>query len=410
MRFFFIAFLALVSLNANAQWDRMNTNTNLKFTAIAFDDLSPLGLMGYALAHDPGGSHPGQAYITYDHGVNWSLQSWNDTSEYWDVTVSPEGWWWFVGEGGYYWCQNLSITAREGRISPYTLYCGDAPTDSSFYAAGEHGMVYRTLDLGATWDTLLNTGTTETINDIYFSNVANGWIVCDDGHMAVTADSGNTWTFVAQPMFGFYNIKSIDYQDTLGVNPYIVGSDGVAYFSINGGVSWAGIATGTVNTLNKIRFGTNNAGLICGDNGFIFRTDNAGWSWFADTSEEHVDLFDIAYAEDTSAFICGDSGVILRSRTNISSVQQHQTSSFAAGAYPNPGNGPLNLQLFLSAESDLTIDVMDLTGQIIHSEYHENVSAGENVKTLSVESPAAGVYFVRVSNGFSAVTLRVIRN
>ena len=408
MRFFFLAFLVLMALNVNAQWDRMNTNTNLKFTAIAFDN-GPTGMIGYALAHDPGGAHPGQAYITFDNGINWSLHWTNDSSEYWDVTVSPGGWWWFIGDNGYYWCQNLSVTAVEGNVSPYTLYCGDAPTDSSFYGAGEHGMVYRTLDLGATWDTF-TTGTNETINDIYFADAANGWIVANGGYLAVTADSGNTWTFVPQPQWGFTNFMSLAYQDTFGLNPYIVGEDGAGLFSINGGVDWFGFATNTTNDIHKIRFINTVGGLMCGDNGYISRTVEGGGWWFNDPSPVNVDLFDIAYAGDTTAFICGDSGVILRSRMDISSVEQPSSPSVAARAYPNPTNGPLFVEVMLSGESNVTVEFVDLLGQVIQTNYYEHVSSGVNRFECSTGNLVTGVYFMRVIANEQVVTMPVIRN
>lgn len=403
MRFLFIAFLVLASLNVNAQWDTLNTLVEYKFEGVAFRN----GNEGIAVGSDVNGD--GKAIYTTDRGATWNYFVGSLSLKYHDAVFTPSGSVYILMDSGRFVHKAFPMTSHisDGFLTTRTLLCGAAPTDSAFYCGGEAGVLFRTFDRGTTWDTL-SIGSTETINDIYFDGVANGWVVCEDGYMAMTSDSGNTWTFVPQPMFGFYDIKSIDYQGSLGVNPYIVGGVGTAFFSVDNGANWAGLATGTINTLNKIRFGTNNAGLICGDNGYIFRTENAGWTWFGDTSETNVDLFDIAYAADTTAFICGDSGVILRSNVNISSVQQHHVVSFAAGVYPNPCNGPLNVQLLLNAESDLTVDVLDLTGQIVHTEYHENVSAGQNTMALNMEATAAGVYFVRVSNGYSAVTLRVV--
>lgn len=404
MRLFFAAAFVLASLSVNAQWDTLNTLVDYRFEGIAFRN----GTEGIAVGSDASGN--GKAIYTQDRGATWNFFVGTTSLAYHDAVFTPAGSVYIIMDSGRFVHKAFPMTSHisDGYIASEDLLCGTAPNDSVFYCGGSSGHVFRTLDYGATWDTF-SVNSTEQINDIYFDGADRGWVVCDDGHMAVTTDSGSTWVFVDQPMYGFFDIKSFDYQDAAGINPYIAGSGGVAYFSVDAGANWAGIATGTTNTLNKIRFGTNNAGLICGDNGFIFRTDNAGWTWFADTTEETVDLFDIAYAADTTAFICGDEGVILRSRTNISSVQPRPAISFAAGVYPNPSDGPMNLQLLLSAESDLTIDIMDISGQIVQSDYHENVSAGENVLQLNAESFAPGVYFVRVSNGFSAVTLRVIR-
>lgn len=408
MKKLFAAVAVLFAGVLNAQWDTLHTGVDTKLTGIAFLNSST----GVAVGHSQSGSNGNLALVTYDRGNTWNtyLGSTTGDHEYTDVTFTPSGTIWIIGDSGLVLHKNFPGTSHiaDGNLTSSRLLCGRAPNDSVFYCGGENGVMFRTLDYGLTW-TMLSIGSTESINDIYFDGVANGWIVCDDGYMAYTADSGSTWTFVAQPMWGFFDIKSIDYQDTLGINPYLAGNQGTAYFSVNGGLGWYGIATGTTNTLNKIRFGTHNAGLICGDNGFIYRSQDGGGIWMLETSSRNVDLFDIAYAGDTTAFICGDSGVILRSNIDISSVGQHTVSSFAAGVYPNPSNGPLNLQLMLTAESDLTIDVLDVTGQIVQTEYYENVNDGQSVLPLNMETHAEGMYFLRISNRYNAVTLRVVR-
>jgi photosystem II stability/assembly factor-like uncharacterized protein len=410
MKKFFVVAGVLMTCVVNAQWTSLNTGTDIRLNAIASDDVMGQVAVGLGPSTDSG-SYSGM-YASGDNGNTWTRVYTTHVKnvELWDADFTPNGHLWTIGDSGCAVLQTIWFQTYDSYsfISPYSLRAGAAVNDSVFYCGGEHGIVYRTLNRGLNWTTL-PTPTTETINDIYFANAADGWIVCDDGYMAVTGDSGNTWQFVAQPMWGFVDIKGFDYQDSLGMNPYLVGSNGVANFSVDGGMSWATFASGTGATLQQIRFGTNNAGLIAGDNGYILRTDNAGWTWFADPSSESVDFFDIAYAGDTTAFICGDSGVILRSTIDISSVGTHESTLFSASGFPNPTNGPFNLRMMLPAESDLTIDVMDITGNIIHTEYHENVMAGESNLSFDLSGHAAGIYFVRISNGFSAVNMRVVR-
>lgn len=398
------AAVAILSAGAlNAQWDALNTQIGYTFEGIAFRN----GNEGIAVGSDASGN--GQSIYTLDHGNTWNAYATSTSLPYHDVVFTPSGSVWIVMDSGRFVHNAFPSTTviASGRIMAEHLVCGAAPNDSVFFCGGAKGHVFRTLDRGNTWQTF-SIGSTEKINDIYFNGAANGWVVCDDGYMAMTSDSGTTWTFVAQPMWGFVDIMTFDFQGTLGMTPYLAGSSGIANFSADGGMNWSVIATGTNKTINKIRFGTNNAGLMVGNGGYIFRTDNGGWSWFADSSGRNANLFGIAYAADTTAFICGDSGVVLRSRNDISSVQPHAVVSFAAGVYPNPSNGPLNVQLLLNTMSNLTIDVMDLNGQIVHSEYHGQVNSGQTTLALNTPSLAASMYFIRVSDGYSAVTLRVI--
>lgn len=410
MKKLIVAAAMLMSGAVSAQWTVLTTGTDTRFNSIASHDGVGQVAVGLDLVSDSGAY--GDVHYSADNGDTWiqlNPYSWENV-EFRDVDFTPDGHTWIVGDSGYVCLRTIASSTFEtiSRISPYALYAGFAVNDSTFYCAGAHGVIFRSDDRGYTWDTLSSL-TTETIYDLYFSDAANGWLVGDGGIVKTTADSGATWSHVQVPTFGFTDFRSFDYQDSLGVNPYLVGEAGYGSFSIDGGANWNAMATGSGETLNRIRFGTFNAGLIVGNSGFIIRTDNGGWTWFNDPSSETVDFFGIAYAHDTTAFICGDSGVIIRSSVNISSVQPHATSYFSSVAYPNPTTGPLNLQLQLNEQSDITIDVLNIAGEIIYSEYHENVSEGQNTLQLDLSAQPSGVYFVRISNGYSAVNLRVIR-
>lgn len=412
MKNLFAAVAILFAGALNAQWDTLNTGVNYRLNSIDANEPNQIGVVavGFNPTTDSGGY--GALLISGDNGNTWweQIEAFAPNLELRDIDFTNNQRAWIVGDSGMVVLRTvwfLTYTSG-GYISPYDLHCGYTINDSTFYCAGEHGVAYRTFDYGMSWDTL-SSGTTETINDIYFTNTANGWIVGDGGVLSVTSDSGSTWTPVQQLQWGFTNLNGFAYQGSSGFNPYLVGDAGVAQFSINGGAQWNYFASGTAQNINTIRFGTTNSGLMVGNGGYIVRTDNGGWTWFQDPSTENVNFFDVAFAGDTTAFICGDSGVVLRSNTNISSVQTHEIRSFAAGAYPNPTNGALNLQLLLPVESDITIDILNITGEIIATEYHENVSTGNSTLPLDMQSVAAGFYFVRISNGFSAVTMRVVK-
>ena len=411
MRKIFAAVVLFAACSLNAQWDTLNTGTNIRFNAIASDDVMGQVAVGLNPAMDSGAY--GAIFASGNNGNSWSqIQplGWDKNIEFHDVDFTPNGRVWVVGDSGRVNLQTIWFLTYDCtvQLTGYSLHSGFAVNDSLFYCGGEHGVLFRTDDRGATWTTL-SSGTYETINDIYFLDDANGWIVGDGGFLKATADSGNTWTFVPTPLFGFNNLQSLDFQGTLGLNPYLVGEFGSAQYSTNYGANWWAISTGTGETINRVRFGTFNAGLMAGDSGFIYRSYDGGGNWTHDASPVAVDLFGIAYASDTTAFICGDSGVILRSNIDISSVQQHETSSFSTSVYPNPTNSNVNLLLNLNEESDLTIDVMDVTGNIIHTEYHENVMEGQSSMSFDLSAYSSGFYFMRVSNGFSAVTMRVVK-
>jgi photosystem II stability/assembly factor-like uncharacterized protein len=412
IRNLFAAVVLLFAGTANAQWDTLNTGTDIRFNAIAHGDMIGQLAVGLNPAMDSGAY--GAIFVSGDMGNTWwqiMPAAWDKNIEFWDVDCTSDQRAWIVGDSGHVIRQTIWFITYDCqvRLTGYSLRSGFAVNDSAFYCGGEHGVLFRTFDYGQTWDTL-SSGTFETINDIYFSDAENGWIIGDGGFLKMTSDSGNTWTFVGTPLWGFNDFKSFDFQDTLGMNPYLVGESGSAQFSVNGGANWWAISTGTTETINRVRFLTSNAGLMVGNNGFIFRSENGGFTWFSDPSPVSVDLFGIAYSQDTTAFICGDSGVILRSNVDISSVRPRDAYSFNTTAYPNPTNGVLNVQMMLSEESDLVIELLDITGNLINTNYHENVMRGISTINLDLSDYSSGFYFVRVSNGVTSSTLRIIKS
>lgn len=412
MRFFLLAFILLTCVKLNAQWDTLNTGTDIRFNAITTDTTMGVVVCGLDPATDSGAF--GVLFVSGDNGNTWNERtplSTDKNREIWDVDYTPDGRVWRIGDSGHVvlqavWFLNIDCDCT---ISPYSLRAGYPVGDLTYYCAGEHGVAYRTFDRGLTWDTL-STGTTETINDIYFRDAANGWIIGDGGVLSVTADSGSTWTPVPQPQFGFTDFNGFAYLDSTGAYPYIVGEAGSAQFSIDGGVTWYYAMTSTTQDINKIRFGTPNSGIMVGNGGYILRTENAAFTWTIDASPVGSDLFDVAYASDTTAFICGDNGVVLRSNTDVSSVPQQPVSSFAANAYPNPSTGPLNVNLILQEASDVQIQIVDLTGQVVQNNYYQSVSAGQSALQIGGEELAQGVYFLRISTESGDLTLPIVRD
>lgn len=400
----------LFTIGLHAQWDTLNTNTDIRLNAIAADEVMGITAVGLNPASDSGAC--GVIEASGDNGNTWVefIEPYALNLELWDIAYTSNGRSLIAGDSGLVILRTIWFTTYQSvnYLSQYSLRCVYPVNDSTFYCAGENGMTYRTFNYGYNWDTL-NSGTGETINDIYFADAANGWIVADGGYMAVTSDSGSTWSFVSQPMWGFYDINSFAYQDTMGLNPYVVGESGLGLFSVNGGVNWFSFSTNTNNDINKIRFLNTISGIMCGANGYIYRSEDGGASWFSDSASAGVDLFDIAFAGDTTAFICGDSGVVLRSRLDISSVHHPTVASIGVNAYPNPTHGLLFVNLLLKSESNVEIQLVNLTGQVLQSDYYENVSAGENRFEVGTGEYAQGIYFLRVVSGENAMTLPVIK-
>jgi len=406
IRFIYFLILFAIATNVNAQWDTLHTGFNLRYEAIDFKDENN----GVVIGNDLSAAGTGYILITVDGGISWSTSPLPYQLERHDVDYAPSGNYWVVGDSGrvIYLGWPNSGYIYQGYLTQQNLYCGFVSNDSVFYCGGEGGALFRTLNSGSTWDTL-SSGTLETINDIYFSTAANGWIVADGGYLAMTTDSGNTWTFANQPFWGFRDLNSLSYQGTTGLNPYVVGTSGAGMYSTDGGTSWFQLATNTGEILNSIQFGTTNGGIICGANGFVSRSNNGGGNWNTDVVPRSVDYYDISFGSDSVAYICGDSGVVLKSTVDVSGISENNNVS-NLNAYPNPASEQLYLELNSEVPTNYTIRIFDITGTEVRSSQNIVVIGKQIVQINNFSELANGVYFITVTNASGTATTKVVKN
>lgn len=57
---------------------------------------------------------------------------------------------------------------------------------------------------------------------------------------------------------------------------YVVGSDGTALKTIDGGINWIALTPGITDTLRGVYFTDDTTGYACGANGTIIKTTDAG--------------------------------------------------------------------------------------------------------------------------------------
>lgn len=75
--------------------------------------------------------------------------------------------------------------------------------------------------------------------------------------------------------------------------------------------------------------------------------------------------------------------------------------------FPNPSNGKLTVDFSLSNSDDITIQLVDLSGRIVEKKKYSNV-ASRFSEELSFESVSKGFYLLKVTNGSSAITKKVV--
>jgi photosystem II stability/assembly factor-like uncharacterized protein len=232
------------------------------------------------------------------------------------------------------------------------------------WIAGDNGYLASTADGGRNW-TKQDIGTTENINEIYFRNDDNGYLVAGK-KMFITRDAGRSWqeTRIYKPGdFGknspeFLSIRFADkkrgivigsvlnaqervvdslvmrtedggetwqrvlvpskkelyHLDFVGsARCWIVGDTGLVLVSYNGGANFQVQQSGVTLDLYNVDFRDENEGYIVGSKGTILRTEDGGQTWESVKTAFPMTFMRVDFADDKNGVIVGYEGTILRS-------------------------------------------------------------------------------------------------
>ncbi len=95
---------------------------------------------------------------------------------------------------------------------------------------GTTGVLFNTLDGGITWNKIMS-DTIPDLNDVYFKNILNGWVVGDSGIIYNTTDGGQHWN--RQQSGVKYNLNGIHFIDSSG---WICGDSSTLLYTQYGGL------------------------------------------------------------------------------------------------------------------------------------------------------------------------------
>lgn len=190
------------------------------------------------------------------------------------------------------------------------------------FVGGDGGYLASTNDGGATW-TKYPLNTKEDVNEIYFRNEDNGYIVA--GKLVYsTTDGGQTWQqsrIVSDSEFkgGTPVFSSIRYSDkkrglAIGsiVNKRDEIIDSLVMRTSDGGDSWQRVVIPTKNELFHLDFNGNSHGWIVGDKGLVLATTDSGETWKIQVSGVTRALFAVDFRDDNDGVAVGGGGTIIR--------------------------------------------------------------------------------------------------
>jgi len=193
------------------------------------------------------------------------------------------------------------------------------------WIAGDEGFLASTNDGGRTWNKYpLNT--TENINEIYFRNDDNGYLVAGR-KMFITRDGGRSWQetrIYRASEFGTGTPEFLSIRFSDKKRGYVIGSvlrrsgndeivvDSLLMRTTDGGETWQRIPVPSKTELFHLDFSGNSRGWIVGDKGLILATEDEGSTWKIQNSGVTRELYNVDFRNDRDGYAVGSSGTILR--------------------------------------------------------------------------------------------------
>jgi len=189
------------------------------------------------------------------------------------------------------------------------------------WVGGDNGFLGRTDDGGRTW-VQQSVGTTDAINDIYFRDKDDGFLIAGNT-IFVTRDNGTRWSesrrFLPSEFEGA-TVELYSVRFSSKKKGWVVGSvskldrviDSILVYTNNEGETWQRQRAPTRSELIHIDFDNDRRGWIVGAEGTIINTVDGGHTWNRQTSGTTATLFHTEFRNDKRGWAVGERGTILR--------------------------------------------------------------------------------------------------
>jgi photosystem II stability/assembly factor-like uncharacterized protein len=203
------------------------------------------------------------------------------------------------------------------------------------WVAGDGGFVSRTLDGGATW-AQQSVGTDDAINDIYFRNKEDGYLLAGNS-IFQTEDGGQTWQEIRRYFatdFGGAQPELYSVRFSGKKRGWVVGSisradvviDSLVIYTDDGGKSWQRQRVPTKQELIHVDFADEKRGWIVGVGGTILHTEDGGETWTEQLSKTKATLYHVDFRNERVGWAVGERATILRTSDGGLNWQQVETT------------------------------------------------------------------------------------
>ncbi len=311
--------LILKSTDGGASWE-IKLNTNLTdFTSIVFQDQ----MDGFAIGSNQGSF--GSMWMTFDGGENWEATGNAGLAKrcYQIINVDLNfSYWGGVGDISMHDEVNLLGKTSDGGMNwfyksienPAQQYMRsiDFATPEKGWAIGDGGRIFCTVDKGESWFKQED-GFGGNFLDVDFADDSLAWLVgggYEKNYLMKSTNYGNNWQ---KETFEFAaKVLSVCALNEEAI--WVSGTNGIIYFSPDGGATWLEQISGTALDLNQILFVSDTKGWAIGgtqDTNVVLFTNNIGMTWTQQKFDSVENLSAIFFINDSTGWISAAEGKTL---------------------------------------------------------------------------------------------------
>jgi photosystem II stability/assembly factor-like uncharacterized protein len=232
-------------------------------------------------------------------------------------------------DGGSSWVRQ-AVGTNEGIND---IYFRDK--ENGFLLAGNS--IFTTQDSGLRWNESRSflpkefDGAAVELYSVRFPSKKKGWVVGSvsrgnrivDSILVFTDDSGSTWQRQRAPS----RLELIHVDFVSDKRGWIVGAGGTILYTEDGGITWVAQSSGVTETIFHIDFRDEKRGWAVGERGKILRTTDGGLSWAQVAAPSASTLLSVQFVNDDDGWAIGRSGTILRSADSGQTWIQQESST-----------------------------------------------------------------------------------
>ena len=241
----------------------------------------------------------------------------------------------------------------------------------------------KTSDAGLTWD-IVQTFSGDVLTALHFTNPDTGYIGTRDGWILKTTDGGNTWNETrVSGRSGVYSFHFISDDTGFAAGFPNTIPPGKSFFvakTTDGGESWVSYDT-TGIPLNSIHFLNDSIGFVSGLYGLIMKT------------EGRIDQL----PDDYPWHLAGG--------TNIIGINPEPGNESRVKLYPNPASDVLHMDIDPSLLPTTEIIIYNVGGVALKHLHLQGYN-----HTINIGSLSKGLYFVSIKNGSHRQLQKIIIN